>query len=316
MRRLLGLARRRGTIELGTLSASRSEDLYLDLAAPEQAGTYYYGVCVGSAAGEADCSVGVRVEVEGAGAEPGGGGSTGQEQSFSLPGGAEMEFVWIGPGVFQMGSPNSESGRGSNEGPVHEVEISRGFWLGRFEVTQGEWESVMGSNPSRYTGDARRPVERVSWYDVHEFIGKLNAASGDSLYRLPSEAEWEYACRAGTSTAYGYQVSDPNPRLSDYAWYNCNDGCDTKVVGGKLPNDWGLHDMHGNVWEWVQDWYDSGYYNSPPRVDPPGPDTGSHRVIRGGNFRNFALNVRSAIRRSNSPGLRDYGIGVRLVRIR
>ena len=190
-----------------------------------------------------------------------------------------------------------------------------GFWLGTYEVTQGEWEAVMGSNPSRYTGDARRPVERVSWYDVHEFIGKLNAASGDSLYRLPSEAEWEYACRAGTSTAYGYQVSDPNPRLSDYAWYDCNDGCDTKVVGGKKPNDWGLHDMHGNVREWVQDWYSSSY-NSSPRVDPLGPTSGSYRVGRGGNFTFGAQRVRSANRSYYSPDDRNGSLGVRLVRIR
>ena len=300
-----------GTIELGTLSASRSEDLYLDLAAPEQAGTYYYGVCVGSAAGEADCSVGVRVEVEGAGAEPGGGGSLGQEQSFSLPGGASMAFVWIEPGVFQMGSDNGSS----DERPVHEVEISRGFWLGRFEVTQGEWAAVMGDNPSCYSGDARLPVECVSWYDVHEFIGKLNAASGDSLYRLPSEAEWEYACRAGSTTRWSF--GDDAGRLGDYAWYHGNNSSfGTKVVGGKLPNDWGLHDMHGNVSEWVQDWYDSGYYNSPPRVDPPGPDTGSFRVVRGGNFYYNAQTVRSADRYRDSPDARYGAIGVRLVRIR
>ena len=174
----------------------------------------------------------------------------------------------------------------------------------------------MGDNPSRYTGDSRRPVERVSWYDVHEFIGKLNDASGDSLYRLPSEAEWEYACRAGTTTAYGYQVRDPNPRLSDYAWYDCNDGCDTKVVGRKKPNDWGLHDMHGNVWEWVQDWYGGRYYNDSPRVDPSGPTSGFARVVRGGDFGYGARHVRSADRDHGSPDARYRYVGVRLVRIR
>ena len=246
----------------------------------------------------------------------GGGGTVGQEQSFSLPvldgyAPISMDFVWIAPGVFQMGSDDGDS----DERPVHEVEISRGFWLGRFEVTQGEWESVMGDNPSRHTGDARRPVERVSWYDVHEFIGRLNAAAGDSLYRLPSEAEWEYACRAGSTTRWSF--GDDAGRLGDYAWYRGNNSpSGTKVVGGKLPNDWGLHDMHGNVWEWVQDWYDSGYYNSPPRVDPPGPDTGSYRVLRGGYFYNFARNVRSANRDNGSPYDRVSIIGVRLVRIR
>ena len=248
----------------------------------------------------------------------GGGGSSGQKQSFSLPvlegyAPLSMEFVWIEPGVFQMGSDDGSS----NERPVHEVEISRGFWLGKYEVTQGEWEAVMGSNPSDYKGDARRPVEHISWNDVQGFIAKLNAAAGSDVYRLPTEAEWEYACRAGTTTAYGYQVRDPNPSLGDYAWYSGNNSpSGTKVVGGKKPNDWGLHDMHGNVWEWVQDWYGRNYYNNSPRVDPPGPDTGSHRVIRGGSFRNDAQYLRSAARNGNSPGGRHDDIGARLLRIR
>ena len=245
--------------------------------------------------------------------EPTDGGElvAGTKRVFPLPGGAEMEFVWIEPGVFQMGSDDGSS----SERPVHEVEISRGFWLGKYEVTQGEWEAVMGSNPSYYKGDARRPVETISWHDVQGFIAKLNDAAGSDVYRLPTEAEWEYACRAGTTTAYGYQVRDPNPRLSDYAWYDCNDGCDTKVVGGKKPNDWGLHDMHGNVWEWVQDWYSGNYYNSSPRVDPPGPTSGSGRVKRGGAFHFYAQSVRSALRDNSSPGFRSSNIGVRLLRI-
>ena len=244
-----------------------------------------------------------------------------------------MEFVWIEPGVFQMGSPESEIswlvdwcvdlGLERNdcvdwsgaEGPLHEVEISRGFWLGTYEVTQGEWESVMGNNPSYNKGDARRPVDSVSWYDVHEFIGKLNAAAGDSLYRLPSEAEWEYACRAGTSTRWSF--GDDEDQLEDYAWYNGNnDPWGTKAVGGKLANGWGLYDMHGNVWEWVQDWYGGNYYNSSPRVDPRGPTSGSGRVIRGGYFHDSAQSVRSAGRSNPSPDARSGIIGVRLVRIR
>ena len=247
--------------------------------------------------------------------EPTDGGSlvAGTKRVFSLPGGAEMEFVWIEPGVFQMGSDDGSS----NERPVHEVEISRGFWLGKYEVTQGEWEAVMGSNPSYYKGDSRRPVETISWNDVQGFIAKLNAAAGSDVYRLPTEAEWEYACRAGTTTAYGYQVRDPNPSLGDYAWYSGNNSpSGPKVVGGKKPNDWGLHDMHGNVWEWVQDRYSSNYYNNSPRVDPPGPDTGSGRVLRGGYFDGHAQYLRSAYRYRYSPGGRYADIGARLLRIR
>ena len=235
--------------------------------------------------------------------------------TFTLPlGGAEMSFVWIEPGVFQMGSPSSEVGHRSDEGPLHEVEISRGFWLGQYEVTQGQWEAVMGDNPSLYRGDDR-PVESVFWYDVHEFIGRLNAAAGDSLYRLPTEAEWEYACRAGTSTRWSF--GDDESRLTNYAWYDDNTRpWSTRAVGQKLPNPWGLYDMYGNVWEWVQDWYDSDYYNSSPRVDPPGPDTGSFRVRRGGYFRNDTRTLRSAERAYSSPDIGTGYIGVRLVRIR
>ena len=246
-----------------------------------------------------------------------GGDAVGAERTFSLPGGASMEFVWISPGVFQMGSPESERSDCNwcdHEGPVHEVEISTGFWLGKYEVTQGEWEAVMGNNPSFYKGDARRPVEQVSWYDVHEFIGRVNDAAGDSLYRLPSEAEWEYACRAGSTTRWSF--GDDESVLGNYAWYGDNNSPDgTKAVGGKLPNGWGLYDMHGNVVEWVQDWYSGSYYNSSPRVDPPGPSTGSYRVSRGSSFVYYAPYMRSAIRLDFPPVLRNNGIGVRLVRL-
>ena len=275
-------------------------------------GVVYSGVCVDGVSGEEargnNCSGGVRVEVE---------PSLGDEWAFSLPGGGEMEFVWIEPGVFRMGSPSRESGRVSDEGPLHEVEISRGFWLGAYEVTQGEWEAVMGSNPSYFKGDARRPVERVSWDDVQEFIAKLNAASGASVYRLPSEAEWEYACRAGTQTRWSF--GDDESELTDYAWYYDNAWVVGEeyahAVGTKLPNGWGLYDMHGNVWEWVQDRYSSSYYNSSPRVDPQGPTSGSKRVARGGSFPNHAQYVRSAYRNYASPDARYFSFGVRLLRL-
>ena len=247
--------------------------------------------------------------------DPVAGGSTGEVQTFSLPGGASMEFVWIEPGVFWMGSPDTEVGRYDDEGPLHEVEISRDFWLGKFEVTQGQWEAVMGDTAtSYYKGDARRPVDSVSWDDVQRFIGRLNDAAGDSLYRLPTEAEWEYACRAGSQTRWSF--GDDAGDLTKYAWYRDNNSPEgTKPVGEKEPNAWGLHDMHGNVWEWVQDWYDDDYYDNSPRVDPEGPTSGSVRVRRGGHFDLLPMSVRSAYRHLYSPDKRSSKIGVRLLRI-
>ena len=250
------------------------------------------------------------------------GGEGGEELVASLPGGASMEFVWIEPGTFQMGSPASESGHSDDEGPVHEVEISEGFWLGKYEVTQGQWKSVMGRAP--WSGedfvieDPSHPAVYIFWYEVQVFIGELNEAAGDSLYRLPTEAEWEYACRAGSTTRWSF--GDDTSQLTHYGWYGDNawDIGETyaHAVGLKRPNAWGLYDMHGNVWEWVQDRYDADYYNSSPRVDPPGPSSGSNRVIRGGGFFNSYRRLRSAARESLGPGAHFDGIGVRLLRIR
>ena len=242
-------------------------------------------------------------------------------KTFSLPGGALMEFVWIPPGRFRMGSPSGEGGRDSDEGPLHEVELSRGFWLGKYEVAQGEWEAVIGSRPWRGKDNIRsgssRPAIYISWDDVQGFIEKLNDAAGSSVYRLPTEAEWEYACRAGTQTRWSF--GDGEHRLTDYAWYGAN-AWDVNeryghVVGLKRANPWGLYDMHGNVWEWVQDWYGRDYYKRSPRVDPPGPTSGSVRVARGGAFNYYAQNVRSATRGYAGPVNRSAGVGVRLLRI-
>ena len=249
-------------------------------------------------------------------------GSGGGELAVSLPGGAEMEFVWIEPGVFQMGSPDTEAGRWDSEGPVHEVEISRGFWLGKYEVTQGQWEAVMEETPwsgrSGVRENSSHPAVYISWDDVHAFIGRLNDAAGDSLYRLPTEAEWEYACRAGTSTRWSFGNDESD--LTDYAWYedNAEDAGEdyAHAVGTKLPNGWGLYDMHGNVWEWVQDKWDKDYYNSSPRIDPPGPTSGSRRVSRGGSFVDDAQYVRSAYRINSPSDWPNFDKGVRLLRIR
>ena len=247
-----------------------------------------------------------------------GGTSTGDEKTFSLPNGANMAFVWIEPGTFQMGSPDSEEGRGDDEDPVHEVEISEGFWLGKYEVTQEQWEVVMETTPwsgrTHVVPDPSHPAVSISWDDVQEFISRLNAEAGEALYRLPSEAEWEYACRAGSTTRWSF--GDDESQLTHYGWYSDNGEGYTHAVGQKKPNAWGLYDMHGNVWEWVQDRYDGTYYNSSPRFDPLGPSSGSTRVFRGGFFSISAQYVRSAYRNDASPGSRAVGIGVRLLRIR
>lgn len=239
------------------------------------------------------------------------GGYATEEITVDLSSGITIEFVWIEPGVFLMGSPSLEVGRDSDEVPEHEVEISRGFWLGKYEITQAQWEQVIRSNPSRYRGPAR-PVENVSWQDVQGFIHRLNEAVGDSVYRLPTEGEWEYAARAGMTRQRS--LGGDGSQLGDYAWYNGNNSpIGTKEVGTKLPNPWGLYDMYGNVWEWCQDWY--GSYNISPRIDPTGPPSGSHRVLRGGYFDLPAQLVRSAYRFGFVPTGRLPNMGMRLLKI-
>jgi len=215
-----------------------------------------------------------------------------------------MEFVLIPAGTFQMGSTTGDS----DERPVHQVTISQPFYLGKYEVTQAQWQAVMGQNPSLFQGDPNLPVEQVWWDDVQEFIRKLNAKEGHTKYRLPTEAEWEYAARAGTTTAYSF--GDDATRLGEYAWYKGNAGERTHPVGKLKPNPWGLYDMHGNVWEWVQDWYQR--YQSEAVTDPQGPDLGTHRSRRGCAWNNAAEVCRSTNRYS-SPGYRDDFLGFRLL---
>ena len=262
----------------------------------------------------------------------------GQEWTNSLG----MEFAWVPAGDFVMGSPEGEAGRYGDE-RQHEVRISQGFWMGKYEVTQGEWKKVMGTTPSHFKScGARCPVETVSWNDVQRFIEKLNANARESgkgnRYRLPTEAEWEYAARAGSAGAtpegelriLGKRNA---PVLDGQAWYAGNSGvsyaggydcseweerqyeaerCGPHPVGLKRGNAWGLHDMLGNVWEWTADWY--GDYPSGTVADPRGPSTGSYRVDRSGSWLNFARYVRSANRSSSSPGRRYGTFGFRLVR--
>jgi len=241
------------------------------------------------------------------------------EITTSLPGGATMEMVWIEPGTFTMGAPDTEPERRDDGGPQHEVTITRGFYLGKYELTQGQWESVMGAEPwsgeSLVRDNLNHPAVYISWNDVQDFIAKLNDAEGSEVYRLPTEAEWEYTCRAGTTTRWSF--GDDEGQLGNYAWYKdnaCDIGeCYAHAVGTKLPNPWELYDMHGNVQEWCEDWYDADYYGVSPSVDPAGPGTSSGRVARGGRFVDGARSPRSASRGWLFPDDRSLA-GARLLR--
>ncbi|MGI8640025.1 MAG: formylglycine-generating enzyme family protein [Pyrinomonadaceae bacterium] len=219
--------------------------------------------------------------------------------------GVKFQMVGIPSGSFCMGSNNVED----DEKPVHKVIISQAFWMGRTEVTQAQWKAVMGNNPGYFKGDDL-PVEQVSWDNVKDFIRKLNNLQNDYEYRLPTEAEWEYAARAGTTTRYSY--GDGEGSLDSYAWYSANSGSKTHEVATKQPNAFGLYDMHGNVWEWCQDWY--GNYSSGAVTNPTGAGTGSHRVGRGGGWGSAAAYLRSAYRFSITPSFRDVDLGFRVVR--
>jgi formylglycine-generating enzyme required for sulfatase activity len=228
-----------------------------------------------------------------------------------------MEFVYIEPGTFMMGSSSGESERDDDE-KQHRVTLTKGFYMQTTEVTQGQWKAVMGNNPSHFKncGDDC-PVEEVSWNDVQEFIRKLNQREGGNKYRLPTEAEWEYAARAGSTEAFanggiselecGY---DSN--LDAMGWYCGNSNKKTHSVAQKQPNAWGLYDMHGNVYEWCQDWY--GDYPSGSVTDPTGPSGGSRRVKRGGCWNLYARYCRSAFRFRSAPDFRFCNLGFRLLR--
>jgi formylglycine-generating enzyme required for sulfatase activity len=232
---------------------------------------------------------------------------------------APTNLVFILPGTFRMGSPTNEVDRFDNEGPQTAVTISRGFWMGKYEVTQGEYLAVMGSNPSEFTGDPSRPVETVRWDDATNYCSHLTQqerAAGriatNSLYRLPTEAEWEYACRGWTSTRFSYGDDPGYTNLTNYAWYFDNSGRTTHSVGQKLANSWGLYDMHGNVWEWCQDWW-SGSLPGGSAVDPQGPVTGSYRVTRGAGWFRDGRVCRSASRHEILLSIRSGIIGFRVL---
>jgi formylglycine-generating enzyme required for sulfatase activity len=266
-----------------------------------------------------------------------------------------IELRLIPAGTFTMGSPETEADRYSDE-IQHSVTLTKSFYMGKYQVTQEQYQTVMGSNPSSFTSavdgesgtPGKLPVEQVSWYDAIVFCNKLSISeglspvysisgstdpttwgtvpissnatwnavvtvSGANGYRLPTEAEWEYACRAGTTTAwYTGNTEDGTPHLNTAAWYSNNAGSKTHQVGLKTPNAWGLYDMHGNVWEWCWDWF--GDYASGAQTDPAGAVTGTYRVGRGGSWNFVGQNLRSAFRSYYYPNYGYYALGFRLVR--
>jgi len=238
---------------------------------------------------------------------------------------APTNLVFIPPGTFRMGSPTNELDRNVlnddvqiAEGLQTAVTISHGFWMGKYEVTQGEYLAMMGKNPSQFQGDTNLPVESVSWFDATNYCGKLTLREQTagriptgSRFRLPTEAEWEYASRAWTSTRFSYGEDLGYDNLDQYAWYGVNSGSSTHPVGQKLPNSWGLYDMSGNVWEWCQD------HPSPElggiALDPQGPTTGAERVLRGGSAFGPGAGQRAAQRFHSAPDVSSGITGFRVV---
>ena len=231
----------------------------------------------------------------------------GKVEVIDLGKGINLEMVFIPAGKFKMGSPVTEKGRQNNE-TQHDVTLTKSFSIGKYEVTQEQWEALMGKNPSVNVGP-KLPVTNVSWVECQEFIKVLNSKTKGG-YRLPSESEWEYACRAGTNTAtaFGETITSKDANYDESK-------IDKPVsVGSYKPNPFGLYDMHGNVWEWCSDWYAN--YPDGPLVDPVGPNEGVRRVVRGGSFNYFYVsNIRSSYRGDfNPPGNRTIGIGFRLAK--
>ncbi|MEO7598284.1 MAG: formylglycine-generating enzyme family protein [Opitutus sp.] len=230
---------------------------------------------------------------------------------FTVPG-PNLTLLWVADGTFRMGSMEDEPDRKSDESPITRVTLSRGFWLGRFEVTQGQWAAVMGTTPAFFQGDPLLPVEQVSWDDAVAFCQRLTEKSRSDgtlpdgyVYQLPTEAQWEYACRAGSRE--GVRRID----LPDIAWFRENTRARSERVGQLQPNAWGFHDMLGNVWEWCADY--NGPYPGGVVVDPPQSEyTGLHRVVRGGSFTSRIEVLRPATRGGDDPETRNFILGFRL----
>lgn len=220
-----------------------------------------------------------------------------------------LEMVWIPGGSFMMGSPESETGRGSNE-PLHRAEVD-GFWMGKFELTQGQWEKLMKLNPSAKRGNNRLPVDSMTRDEADAFCRKLAEKAGLN-YALPTETQWEYACRAGSTGIYSF--GDSITAAGDYAWFGQNSAEQPHEVGQLKPNAWGLFDMHGNVWEWCRDWYADDAYATNPAKNPKGPASGEMRILRGGSWSNKPTFIRSAIRGRSVPSGGGMNVGFRVAR--
>jgi len=238
----------------------------------------------------------------------------GEEREFEIAPGLKLKFCWCPAGTFMMGSPESEPDRYAEE-TLHQVTLSKGFWIAKNQTTQGQWEKVMGRNPSYFKevgSDA--PVERVRWNEATAFCARLNKLAPPGIgwrYSLPTEAQWEYACRAGSTTRFGF--GDDDADLAEYSWLDANSDNKPHPVGLKKPNAWGIHDMHGNVWEWCEDTY-SDYPNAPV-TDPMGAASGTYRVYRGGSWFNKPELARSANRNWDIGAIRYFFVGFRLARV-
>ena len=231
------------------------------------------------------------------------------DNTISIPvkDGISIDMVRVEAGTFTMGATAEMKDPYDDEKPIHRVTLTNDYYIGKYEVTQALWKAVMGNNPSYFKGD-NLPVEQVSWNDCQEFISKLNRITGKT-FRLPTEAEWEYAARGGNKSR-GYQYSGSNNTL-DVAWFRDNSGSNTHAVGTKQPNELGIYDMSGNVEEWCQDWY--GAYSSSSQVNPTGANSGPYRVFRGGGWFYVAWSCRSSFRYIYEPDDRDTTLGLRLV---
>ncbi len=235
---------------------------------------------------------------------------------IDLPNGVKMAFMWIEPGTFTMGSPTEPY-----MGPQHEVTISKGFYLGKYEVTQQQWLSLIGTEPWIGQIDSigiNIPALSVTWIETQNFLTKLQATENGSIYRLPTEAEWEYTCRAGTKTQWSF--GDDVLLVSDYAWHETNSKDQPHIVGAKLPNFWGIYDMHGNAWEWTNDWWGDSYLPE-LQIDPLGPETPTQsefetfsHVLRGGNFGMPGIWMKCSSRSRVRWYTTGFSIGFRVLR--